>query len=169
MKYTSEYSENFIKNDKKYVIRSIHPDDRNEMIHAFNLSSRTTLNNRFMAAKKNLSEEDLAFLTGPNFKNHIAIAILNDDGPVASARFYIEEDDSSIAEFAVTVIDKYQRQGFGGIILDHLIEAAKERNVRELYGTANAENDGIIALTKSRGKTIVEPYSSGIVVLRLKI
>ncbi len=173
MKYTKDYWEYLNKDYEQYVIRAVNGLDRDGYIEAFNMSSRKTLTNRFLAAKKGLTDDDLKMLTEPDYVDHVAIVIIKEQEegflPIASTRFFRDYSGSDKAEFSVAVVDQEQGKGFGGIILDHLIEAAKERGIKELYGTASVNNGAILNLLKSRGEVVVEHETTGVVNMRLKI
>ncbi|MFG1501211.1 GNAT family N-acetyltransferase [Halobacteriovorax sp. XZX-3] len=173
MKYNEKFFEKFEHLGEKYVIRSVSENDQEKLIEAFKMASHRTLNSRFLAAKKSLSKKDLELFTCPDYINHVALTVMqeSEDGekPVGSTRFYRDSDNSPTAEFAVTVIDKYHRKGFGGILIDHLIKAAKERDIKEIYGTASTGNHAVLGLLKSRGDVVVETETMGIVNIRLKL
>ncbi|MFG1593659.1 GNAT family N-acetyltransferase [Halobacteriovorax sp. CON-3] len=173
MKYNKDFFKQFEHRGEKYVIRSVSEKDQEKLIEAFKMASHRTLSSRFLAAKKSLSKKDLELFTCPDYVNHVALTVMkqSEEGelPVGSTRFYRDSDHSPKAEFAVTVIDKYHRMGFGGILIDHLIEAAKERKIKEIYGTASTGNHAVLGLLKSRGEVFIEPETMGIVNIRLKL
>ena len=59
---------------------------------------------------------------------------------VGSARFVRLSDEPDTAEAAVTVLDDFQGKGLGAILLQRLIEAAWERDVRWFRNELLAEN-----------------------------
>lgn len=72
---------------------------------------------RFFGQISSLSSKQLAFLTQPDGRNHIAYAALNLANPaepgVGVARAIRLDADSKIAEVALTILDAYQHQGAG--------------------------------------------------------
>lgn len=72
---------------------------------------------RFFGQISSLSSKQLAFLTQPDGRNHIAYAALNLANPaepgVGVVRAIRLDADSKIAEVALTILDAYQHQGAG--------------------------------------------------------
>lgn len=72
---------------------------------------------RFFGQISSLSSKQLAFLTQPDGRNHIAYAALNLANPaepgVGVARAIRLDADSKIAEVALTILDAYQHRGAG--------------------------------------------------------
>ncbi len=72
---------------------------------------------RFFGQVSSLSSKQLEFLTRPDGRNHIAYAALNLANPaepgIGVVRAIRLDDDSKIAEVALTILDAYQHQGAG--------------------------------------------------------
>lgn len=72
---------------------------------------------RFFGQVSSLSSKQLAFLTQPDGRNHIAYAALDLQHPeqpgVGVARAIRLDTDSQIAEVALTILDSYQHRGAG--------------------------------------------------------
>lgn len=72
---------------------------------------------RFFGQVSSLSSKQLEFLTRPDGRNHIAYAALDLDRPtepgVGVARAIRLDEDSQIAEVALTILDAYQHRGAG--------------------------------------------------------
>ena len=63
----------------------------------------------------------------------------------------VHDDDTADAEFALLVGDAVKRMGIGRRLLATLVEAARERGVRRLYGSTLSTNAGMIALGRQLG------------------
>jgi len=108
-----------------------------------------------------------------DYVNHFAFALLvEEEGryrPIGSTRFIIDEHERLRAEVAVTVIDKFQRKGMGMLLFDYLVQAAKEKGIKYLYATANADNIGIFKLLSHFGSLKKANASNGFVELCLEL
>jgi len=63
----------------------------------------------------------------------------------------VHDDDSLDAEFALLVGDACKRQGIGRRLLAVLVDAARTRGVRTLYGATLSTNAGMLALGQRAG------------------
>mgnify|MGYP003213827376 FL=1 len=59
--------------------------------------------------------------------------------------------DSDTAEFGIVVEDKFQRSGFGAILMQQLENAARNRGARRLSGWVLKGNDAMAGLMSRRG------------------
>ena len=67
------------------------------------------------------------------------------------ARLSIETANADEGEFAIVVRDDYQRKGIGSKLMDALIQAARDRHVREITGHVLAANPGMARFAESLG------------------
>jgi predicted GNAT family acetyltransferase len=67
---------------------------------------------------------------------------------VAIARFIRSQADPKLAEVAITVIDEMQEQGIGHLLLERLIEAARERGVNRFRFQILGNNEKAKALVR---------------------
>ena len=72
---------------------------------------------------------------------------------VAVARLSIETVSAEEGEFGITVRDDYQRRGIGTKMMEALIQAARERHVREINGQVMATNPGMARFAEGLGFT----------------
>ena len=79
------------------------------------------------------------------------------------ARLTIETANVEEGEFAIVVRDAYQRKGIGSKLMDALIQAARDRHVREIRGHVLAANPGMTRFAEDLGFD-VRPYVLGTVV-----
>jgi GNAT superfamily N-acetyltransferase len=98
-----------------------------------------------MAPKSKLTERELRYLTEVDGVDHFAMGAIrrrfvSKDEGVGSARFVRLSDQPDTAEPAVTVLDEFQGQGLGSILLQRLIEAAWERDIRWFVTELLAQN-----------------------------
>ena len=147
------YREEIILTDGiRLLLRPIQPADKQKFIDGFQNLSAESRYRRFLSAKTALTPDDLRFFTELDGFNHFAlgIALLDDAGNegegVGVARFIRFAEGSEVAELAITVVDGWQHQGIGRLLVERLITAASERGIKRFHGCFIAGNTPIRSL-----------------------
>jgi len=96
----------------------------------------------------------------------IGMLAIEDGKALGAAHAFIDEDDS--AEFAVEVRPDNRHQGIGGKLLAALVEALRERGVRELVAHSLFDNSEF-ALIACEAHMKPEPEGAGVNLWRLPI
>jgi RimJ/RimL family protein N-acetyltransferase len=126
------------------LVRSLQPEDAKELLRGFARLSACSRRFRFLSPVHKLSLEQVRELTEVDQHDHVAIAARDESRPdhpgIGVARFVRLEQDPSVAEFAITVIDEYQHRGLGTLLLQLLLKAAEALQVRTLRGFLLADN-----------------------------
>jgi RimJ/RimL family protein N-acetyltransferase len=134
-------------------IRALRPDDKAEMLAAIGRTSTQSLQRRFFAPKKGFSEQEMAFFLNIDFESHVAlVAQIDEDGRAAIAgggRYIVVRPGQ--AEIAFVVIDAYQDQGIGTILMRHLAILARDAGLRELIAEVLPENTAMLKVFKKFG------------------
>ena len=146
-----------LRDGRPIEIRALRPDDRAEMLAAVGRTSTQSLRRRFFVPKKVFSEQELAFFLNIDFENHVAlVAQIDEDGPtiVAGGRYIVVQPGQ--AEIAFVVVDAYQGQGIGTILMRHLAVLACDAGLNELIAEVLPENT---AMLKVFGKFGFRPSS----------
>jgi RimJ/RimL family protein N-acetyltransferase len=118
--------------------RAITPSDKHKLAEGFARLSAESRYRRFFSAKSVLTAAELQFFTEPDGINHVAIAALEidtsgeEDEFVGIGRFLRTPEDPDVAEISLVVVDARQGMGIGRILLERLITAAAERDVRRI-------------------------------------
>jgi GNAT superfamily N-acetyltransferase len=145
-RYDDSYEETVQLNDGQRVhLRTVRPSDKEMMRRGFERLSPGSRYARFMTPKTSLSDRELSYLTDVDGVDHFALGgirkhLVAPDEGVGTARFVRVVDRPDTAEPAVTVLDDYQGKGLGSVMLQRLIEAAWERDVRWFCTELLAEN-----------------------------
>lgn len=146
LRFDESYGESVsLPSGRRFTLRLIRPSDREAMRIAFDRLSPESRYARFMAPKARLTEAELDYLTEPDGYDHLALVamrkhLVSTPEGVGVARFVRLVDEPDTAEPAVTVIDDYQGEGLGSLLLQRLIEAAWERDVRWFRSELLAQN-----------------------------
>lgn len=145
-RYDGSYEESVHLTDGQRVhLRLMRPSDKEMLREGFERLSPDSRYARFMAPKTKLTERELRYLTEVDGVDHFAMGAIrrrfvSKDEGVGSARFVRLSDQPDTAEPAVTVLDGFQGKGLGSIMLQRLIEAAWERDVRWFVTELLAQN-----------------------------
>jgi RimJ/RimL family protein N-acetyltransferase len=150
----AEYSiREHLRDDRPIIIRALRPDDRAEMLAAIGHTSMQSLQRRFFVPKKGFSEKEMAYFLNIDFDNHVAlIAEINEDGHqviAGSGRYILVRPGQ--AEIAFLVVDAYQGQGIGTILMRHLALLARDAGLKELVAEVLPENTAMLKLFKKFG------------------
>lgn len=68
---------------------------------------------------------------------------------IGLARYFRLDEEPDVAEFALTVIDEFQKRGVGMILLKALINRARENRIRVFRGSVLSSNYHVIRMMKS--------------------
>jgi RimJ/RimL family protein N-acetyltransferase len=154
MPEAAEYSvREHLRDDRPITIRALRPDDRAEMLAAIGRTSMQSLQRRFFVPKKGFSDNEMAFFLNIDFESHVAIvAEIAEDGHlviVGGGRYIVVQ--SGQAEIAFVVVDAYQGQGIGTILMRHLAVLARDAGLKELVAEVLPENTAMLKLFKKFG------------------
>jgi GNAT superfamily N-acetyltransferase len=145
-RYDASYEETVELSDGQRVhLRLMRPSDKEMLLEGFERLSPDSRYARFMAPKSKLTESELRYLTEVDGVDHFAMGairrhLVSKDEGVGIARFVRLQEKRDTAEPAVTVSDDYQGKGLGSVLLQRLIEAAWERDVRWFVTELLADN-----------------------------
>jgi GNAT superfamily N-acetyltransferase len=107
---------------------------------------------RFFTPLKRLSESQLKKLTDIDNVNRAVVTAFEIQGDenrcIGLARYFRLEEESDVAEFAVTVIDEFQKRGVGMILINALIDRARENRIRVFRGSVLSSNYHVIRTLK---------------------
>jgi acetyltransferase len=138
------------------VIRAIRPEDEPlwaEMVTSF---SPETARYRFFGPLGEVTKAMLVRYCHVDYDREIALVAVREDENhrhtmLGVARLSIETANAEEGEFAIVVRDADQRKGIGTKLMNALIEAARDRHVSEIRGTALAANPAMLRFSENLG------------------
>jgi ribosomal protein S18 acetylase RimI-like enzyme len=160
-----------LRDGRAIEIRALRPDDRTGMLSAIGRTSSHSLRRRFFAPKKGFSEQELAFFLNIDFEHHVAlVAQIDEDGHpvIAGGGRYIVVRPGQ-AEIAFVVVDAYQAQGIGTILMRHLAAVAREAGLKELIAEVLPENTAMLNVFRKFGFLPGSQRTPQVVHLALKL
>jgi GNAT superfamily N-acetyltransferase len=140
-----------MRDGREVDIRALRPDDKDDMLAAVGRTGTQSLQRRFFTVKRGFSEKEIAYFMGIDFDKHVAlVALADEDGReviIGGGRYIVTEPGK--AEIAFVVIDDYQGQGIGTLLMRHLAVIARKAGLKELIADVLPEN---AAMRKVFGK-----------------
>jgi RimJ/RimL family protein N-acetyltransferase len=131
-----------LRDGREVEIRALRPDDKDDMLAAVGRTGMQSLQRRFFVAKRGFSEKEIAFFMNIDFAGHVAlVALAEDDGRkviIGGGRYIVTEP--GMAEIAFVVIDDYQGQGVGTLLMRHLAVVGRAAGLKELVAEVLPEN-----------------------------
>ena len=147
-------SEEQLNDGTDIIIRPIRPEDA-EIEQAFirGLSAESKYF-RFMNSIHELSLEMLVRFTQIDYHNEMALVAINPDPKgeeeIGVAR-YMTNPDKKTCEFAIVVSDKWQGKGIARLLMQKLLDIARNRNLEVMEGQVLANNYRMLELMASMG------------------
>ncbi len=146
-----------LRDGRSVIIRSLKPEDRGAMLSAVGRVGAQSLYRRFFGAKRGFTEAEVDFFVNVDFVKHVAlVAVVNESGGkdvkdtiIGGARYIVTQ--AGTAELAFAVIDQYQGQGIGTLLLRHLVVIARESGLQKLEAEVLPENAPMLAIFHNFG------------------
>jgi RimJ/RimL family protein N-acetyltransferase len=160
-----------LRDGRRIKIRALRPEDRDRLVEAVDHTSQQSLYRRFFGAKRNFTEKEIRFFLNVDFVNHVAlVAVAEEDGHptiVGGGRYVVTAPGT--AEVAFMVVDRYQGQGIGAVLMRHLSLIAREAGLRELTAEVLASNKAMLKVFEKCGLPLSAKTEAAIthVLLRL--
>lgn len=143
--------------DLHLCIRPVTPADRETIRDGLRAISPETTYRRFFVSAFSPSERALQYLTEVDGVDHVAIGVLDcTESPprgTGIARYVRLPDDPTRAEAAIVVIDAYQGQGIGSLLLAALSMRAAECGLEYFRSYVLADNRSVVEVLRTLGAT----------------
>jgi acetyltransferase len=150
--YPSSYRQIFTLDGEEIEIRAIKPEDEqlwSEMIASL---SRETAEYRFFGPVREITKAMLVRYCHIDYDSEIAlIAMGREPRMLGVASLTVDRPGGDEAEFAIVVRDDCQNKGIGTRLMNALIEAARDKYIREIVGHVLAANGPMLRFCESLG------------------
>ncbi|RLB37100.1 MAG: GNAT family N-acetyltransferase [Deltaproteobacteria bacterium] len=158
----------------RIFIRPIKPEDATALIELFNNLSPRSIYYRFFSPLRSLPPKLVARFTQIDYDRDMAlVALAVQDGKVVGKMLGVSrllgDPDGEKAEFAIVVADPWQGKGIGSALMEKLINIAKERGMKYLWGLALPENTQMLALGRKLGFKITRNMAEGLIKLEIEL
>lgn len=140
----------------EYLLRPIVPEDEPALHRAFAHLTPEQIRLRFFAPMKQMSHMAAARFTQIDYNREMALIITDADKVPGEAELYgavhIHADpDDEKAEYSIIVRHDLTRQGLGRLLMEHVIDYARERGIGEIEGDVLRENQPMLTLCNHLG------------------
>jgi RimJ/RimL family protein N-acetyltransferase len=144
-----------LRDGTRVLVRPIRPDDKDRLLAGFDELSPQSRYFRFHAPVAALDDTLLRYLTEIDYHDHMAWVAVDLDAPdnpgMGVARYIRLPAEPSVAEVAVTVVDRYQGRGLGTLLLGLLTESAVANGITTFRNYVLAENAAMLDLLDRLG------------------
>jgi acetyltransferase len=132
---------------ERVLIRPVRPEDTALYPDFLADVSAEDLRLRFFARVAELSADEIDWLSHLNEQHGMAyIALDEDTGRMLGLVRLKEELDEATAEFAILVRSGLKGHGLGWLLMQRVIDYAKEKGLRRVYGDVLAENKAMLQM-----------------------
>jgi GNAT superfamily N-acetyltransferase len=142
-----------LRSGREIEIRALKQSDQGDLLAVIERTSRQSLYRRFFGAKRSFSDKEIAFFLNIDFAKHVAlVAVTQEAGHaaiVAGGRYITDRPGS--AEVAFLVVDKYQGQGVGALLLRHLANIARDAGLKEFTAEVLPDNVPMLKVFENSG------------------
>ncbi len=155
--YPSKYHWEVPAGDEHVTIRAIRPEDEPLWAEMIESLLPETAEYRFFGPVREVTKSMLVRYCHIDYDREIALVAIREAkgrkkrAMLGVARLTIETANAEEGEFAILVRDAYQRKGIGSKLMDALIQAARDRHVREINGHVLAANPGMTRFAENLG------------------
>ena len=160
-----------LRDARSVEIRALRPEDRTDFLSAADRIGPQSLQRRFFGAKRGFSEGEKTFFLNVDFDKHVAIvASMEEAGRkviVGGGRYVVIVPGQ--AEVAFAVIDAYQGQGIGSMLLRHLAAMAQAAGVKELIAEVLPENAPMLKVFERSGFPMTVTRAGGLMHITLRL
>ena len=143
----------------RVVVRSVEPEDADELAAKYHQLSATSAYRRFFTNPPELPAQQVRYFTVVDHHDHEAVgAVTAEDGDgIGVARYIRDKDDPERAELAIVILDAWQGRGVGGHLMRTLIGRARAEGIRTLHAEYLSENPALPALLRRCGRVRTHP------------
>jgi acyl-CoA hydrolase/GNAT superfamily N-acetyltransferase len=154
------------KNGAELLLRLMRVTDEPKMSQLFYALSPTTVYRRWMSGVPRMPHRQLQRYVDLDDVDNVAIVAEwqpedSESELVAVARYHVESDDR-MAEAAFVVRDDWQGQGLGSALIAHLIDIARDHDVRGFTAQVLADNSAMLRVFHKCGFPVSTSLDGGV-------
>lgn len=140
-----------LRDGRSLLVRPVRKDDGN-LLHAFaSRLSRRTISFRMLGPVVALDERMTNRLLDADHVDHLVLVAILDGAVIGTAEYARMDEDSQRADIAFLVEDVNQGAGLGGLLLEHLAAAARERGITVFEADVLTDNLPMLRTFESSG------------------
>ena len=133
-------------------IRPIAPTDAPRLQDMISRTDPHDIRLRFLHSMQKLPDKLAARLSQIDYAREMAFVALDEsDGSIVGVSRLVGDANNERAEYAVIVRSDWKGRGLGFALMNRLIDHARGRGLRELFGEVLAENSAMLAMCRELG------------------
>ncbi|WP_431856756.1 GNAT family N-acetyltransferase [Azospirillum sp.] len=145
-----------IKDGRQFFVRPILPEDEPLVHHMVANQTPEDLRLRFFAPLKRLSHQAAARLTQIDYDREMGLVAVGPDPETGKTIMYgvvriTADPDNVRAEYAVMVRSDMKGQGLGFLLMSRILDYARSRGIKEVYGEVLRENTNMLGMCRALG------------------
>jgi len=141
-----------IRGGEHVLTRRVRPDDMALYQQFLEGVSAEDLRLRFFARVAELSAAEIDKLTHLDYRHEMAFVALDEEtGQMLGLVRLKDELDEQTAEFAILVRSRLKGHGLGWLLMRRVIDYAKEKGLRRVYGDVLVENTTMLQMCAELG------------------
>ena len=150
--YPIELENSIEHRGERLTLRPIRPEDEALLQNFVQHLSPEDIRLRFFSPLRELSHEMAARLTQIDYDREMAFLLIDGTELLGVGRLSADPNFEQ-AEFALIVASDRQRKGYGELLLRRVLDYAKSRRIRSVFGIILRENHRMLALAERLGFT----------------
>ncbi|MEU7811736.1 GNAT family N-acetyltransferase [Pseudonocardia sp. NPDC049154] len=140
-----------LRDGRSIMIRPSRPVDLDALSTFFGRLSRRTVSFRMLGPVVTMDRARTAHFLDADHDQRLNLLATLDDEVIGIAEYARQPDNPDRADIAFTVEDGYQGIGLGGLLMEHLAAAARERGIAVFEADVLAENMPMLRAFESSG------------------
>jgi RimJ/RimL family protein N-acetyltransferase len=141
-----------VRGGERVLIRRMRPEDMTLYPDFLGWVSPEDLRLRFFARIAELTAAEVHKLAHLDYEHETAFIALDEDaGRMLGLVRLRDELDEKTAEFAILVRSRLKGHGLGWVLMKHIIDYAKEKGLRRVYGDVLVENTAMLQMCAELG------------------
>lgn len=143
-------------------VRAIHPSDADRLRDLHSRLSPETRLLRFFTPMPTLPDNMVERFVNVDHSDRVALVIELDEQLIAVGRYDRLGERPDEAEVAFVVDDRFQGEGIGSLLLEHLAAIGLEQGIERFVAETMANNEGMLRVFGSAGFEVERHLSGGI-------
>jgi acyl-CoA synthetase (NDP forming)/RimJ/RimL family protein N-acetyltransferase len=143
-------------------IRPIAPSDADRLVAFYSRVSDESKYYRFFAPHPQLTQRDVHNFTVVDHDARVAFIATVGEDMLGVGRYDRIRPGSTEAEVAFLIEDAHHGRGLGGVLLEHLAQAARERGVQKFVADVLPGNRKMMQVFNDAGYSVTPTYDDGI-------
>ena len=148
-------------------LRPFRPSDADRLVAFYDRVSPESKYLRFFAPYPRLSDRDVKRFTEVDYVDRVAFIITLGDDMIAVGRYDRIEDDH--AEVAFLIEDAHQGRGIAQLLLEHLAQAAREREITRFVAEVLPANRRMAKVFADAGYRVSKGIEDGVLAVEFPI